>query len=87
MSVSTGTIAVQVHLFARYAEVLGAETVPMSLPAGSTLRDVVERIRALPGGDLLPPSPLVARNMHQESYDTSLDDGDEVALLPPLAGG
>jgi molybdopterin converting factor small subunit len=30
---------------------------------------------------------MVARNRVQAQIDTPLEDGDEVAVLPPLAGG
>jgi molybdopterin synthase sulfur carrier subunit len=44
-------------------------------------------LRALPGGERLPPKPLCAVNLSQVRLDTPLNTGDELALLPPLAGG
>jgi molybdopterin converting factor small subunit len=41
----------------------------------------------MPGGDALPARPLLARNQAQAPADALLEDGDEVAVLPPLAGG
>ncbi len=41
----------------------------------------------VPVGAQLPPSPMVARNQVHAQLDTALEDGDEVAVLPPLAGG
>jgi molybdopterin converting factor small subunit len=48
---------------------------------------VVNHLRSLPGGDQLPPKPLCARNLAHASPDEPVADGDEIAILPPLAGG
>lgn len=87
----SGTIAsslrVRVLLFASYAESLGFETVELALETPATISDAVERLRSLPGGDRLPTRPLCALNLSQAKADVLLTDGDELALLPPLAGG
>lgn len=83
----TPTVPVRVMLFARYAEVLGRESVALELPAGSTVADAVAAIRSLPGGSLLPARPLVARAMAQVRAEAPLVAGDELALLPPMSGG
>ena len=83
----TPTVPVRVMLFARYAEVLGRESVALDLPAGSTVADAVAAIRCLPGGSLLPSRPLVARAMAQVRAEVPLAAGDELALLPPMSGG
>jgi molybdopterin converting factor small subunit len=41
----------------------------------------------LAGGDRLPPDPLAAVNRVHAFADHPVEDGDEVAFLPPLAGG
>jgi molybdopterin converting factor small subunit len=83
----TPTIPIRVMLFARYAEVLGRESVALELPAGSTVADAVAAIRGLPGGAILPTRPLVARAMAQVRAEVPLAAGDELALLPPMSGG
>ena len=40
-----------------------------------------------PNGHLLPEKPLVALNLEHVRDDRALTEGDELALLPPLAGG
>lgn len=80
-------MSVRVLLFARYAELLGRSSVELPLPAGARVRDVVAALRALPGGDALPAEPLVALGRRQASATDVVAAGDEVALLPPLAGG
>jgi len=83
----TPTVPIRVMLFARYAEVLGRESVALDLPAGSTVADAVAAVRSLPGGALLPARPLVARAMAQVRAEVPLTAGDELALLPPMSGG
>jgi molybdopterin converting factor small subunit len=52
-----------------------------------TVGAVLERIRALPGGDQLPARPLCALNLAHVGPETAVSPGDEIAILPPLAGG
>ena len=78
---------IRVLLFARYAELLGAERVELSAPAPLSVGDLLERVRALPGGSALPPTMLCAVNLRQATLSDPVAPGDEVALLPPLAGG
>ena len=87
MSVASEVVTVQVLLFARFAELLGAERLALELPRPASLQAVLDRLLAMPGGAGLPPRPLLARNRAQASPETQLEDGDEVAVLPPLAGG
>jgi molybdopterin converting factor small subunit len=87
MSVPPLTAPVRVLLFARYADLLGFETltlVPASVP---TVGAVVEHLRRLPGGDVIPARPLVALNLERASLEQPVGPGDEVAVLPPMAGG
>ena len=80
-------IRIHVLLFARYAEVLGTDAITLELPARATVADLVEALRRVPGGNALPPRPLCAVNLVQVTATTPLAAGDEVAVLPPLAGG
>ena len=86
-SPSTQIVNVRVLLFAGYAERLGLETVRVALPAIATVADALDHVRSLPGGERIPPKPLCAVNLTHAALDTRLFEGDEVALLPPLAGG
>ena len=80
-------ITVTTLLFASYADALGRSSVPLTLAAPATVGALVDHVRALPGADRLPPAPLVAVNAKYASVDHVLADGDEVALIPPVAGG
>jgi molybdopterin converting factor small subunit len=49
---------------------------------------VVRRVREdLPGARALPERPLAAVNMKHVKLEARVQSGDEVALLPPIAGG
>jgi molybdopterin synthase sulfur carrier subunit len=86
-STTASTLSVRVLLFARYAEILGFDAIELALDAPATVGDALERLRALPGGERLPPRPLCALNLSQTKTDALLSSGDELAILPPLAGG
>ncbi len=86
-STAAPTVTLRVLLFASYADTLGFDSVELSVKAPATVGDVLERLRALPGGDRLPPRPLCALNLAHVRADAPLSGGDELAILPPLAGG
>ena len=80
-------MVVTVLLFASYADAVGSPSVVLDLPAASTVRDLVRHLRAFPGADRLPPTPLVAVNERYAAPDAVIAPGDEVAVIPPVAGG
>jgi molybdopterin converting factor small subunit len=79
--------AIRVQLFARYADLLGTAQVDLPADGPTTVGDVLARLRALPGGSEIGAGALVAVNLRQARLDQSVSPGDQVALLPPLAGG
>ena len=80
-------MTIRVLLFASYADAYGAPVLPLELDAGSRVRDVLSTVRARPWASHLPPAPLVAVNAEYAELDQTLADGDEVAIIPPVAGG
>ncbi len=85
---STVTVpTVTVQLFASYAESFGDRTLKIPLEPGGTVGDLVRRIRSLPGAYALPESPRVAVNRKFATHDQLVGEMDEVALIPPVAGG
>jgi molybdopterin synthase sulfur carrier subunit len=78
---------VTVQLFASYAESFGETFLKISCEPGATVGDLIHRIRALPGAHVLPASPRVAINRKFASIEQRIDAGDEIALIPPVAGG
>jgi molybdopterin converting factor subunit 1 len=73
--------------FATYRDMAGTESIELDLPPGATAADLVRRLRANPGLERLPAEPALAVNEEYAPLTTRLADGDEVALLPPVAGG
>ena len=74
--------------FAQYRDMAGAEELPVELPEGARVADLVARLREERGGlSSLPAQPVVAVNMDYAPLATPLREGDEVAFIPPVAGG
>lgn len=77
----------QVLLFASYADAFGASVVSVSVPDAATVADVVVALRAMPGGDVLPERPVVAVDRRYTPGAVAVREGQEIALIPPVAGG
>ena len=79
---------VTVLLFAAHRERVGSGSAVVSLPDGSTVGTLLSELRARGGGwSDLPGMPAVAVNRRYAAEDSPLAHGDEVALIPPVAGG
>ena len=78
---------ITVQFFASYADRLGRSRIEFLLPEGSTVLDLARSIATLPGAELLPPHPLIAVNQTYAGPEAPLRCGDEVAVIPPVAGG
>jgi molybdopterin converting factor small subunit len=73
-------------VFASYADALGRGELALSLPPGATVGDCIAEVRKATGAGV-PPAPLVAVNRRYARADRVLVEGDEVAFIPPVAGG
>ncbi|HEY2849181.1 MAG TPA: MoaD/ThiS family protein [Gemmatimonadaceae bacterium] len=78
---------VRVLLFASYADAFGAPDVSVTIPDGATVRDLLARVKEMAAGHSLPPAPLIALNQEYATPSDRIRAGDEVALIPPVAGG
>ena len=78
---------VTVQLFASYAETFGNSRLEVPLQDGGTVADLIRSIRSLPAGSKLPDFPRVAVNRKLAGNDQPVGGSDEVALIPPVAGG
>ncbi len=79
---------VQARFFAAYRELTGASHTEVDLPEDATVADLIDALRARgPSFAALPPKPAVAVNLEYAPTDAGLRDGDEVAFIPPVAGG
>ena len=77
----------QVLLFASYAEAFGASVVTVTVPEAATSDDVVSALRELPGGQTLPADPVIAVDRRYIRGVVHVAPGQEIALIPPVAGG
>lgn len=81
-------MTITVLLFAGYAEALGRRSLGLTLPDGATVADALRGVTAaVARSGALPARPLVAVNEQYASLDQMLRSGDEVAIIPPVAGG
>jgi len=81
-------VTVRVLFFARLRELAGAERRDVSLEEGATLQELREQVmREVPAlAPLLERFPAVV-GAHLAPLTHRLKDGDEVAWIPPVAGG
>lgn len=79
---------VRVRLFAMQREIAGTRHVDLALADGASVEDAwAALVMRYPG--LAPGRAAVrfARNGAYTGADTVLEDGDEVAMIPPVSGG
>ena len=79
---------IRVRLFAIQRELAGAREVGLDLVDGATVADAWDALVAqhpalAPGRDFV----RFARNGTYADASTTLEDGDEVAMIPPVSGG
>ena len=79
---------VRLLFFAILRDITGKNNAEVSVEAGTRAADVWQTLRAqyAPLAAYVQP-PMVAINESYASADTVLRDGDELAFIPPVAGG
>lgn len=81
-------MTIHVLFFAAYRELLGRGDLTLEIPDESTVTDLLEILWDRGGPyAMLPARPVVAVNRDFSTMDRTLKDGDEVAFVPPVAGG
>jgi molybdopterin converting factor subunit 1 len=79
---------VTVRLFGAVRESVGAKELSVELPEGSRLGDLRERLATdHPVFDRFGERLAASINLEMARFDAPLHEGDEVAFLPPVAGG
>jgi len=79
---------VRTLFFAAYRDLLGTAQMDVEVGEGDTVSDLVAALRRRGAPyDGLPSAPAVAVNRTYAAGDVRLQDGDEVAFIPPVAGG
>jgi molybdopterin converting factor subunit 1 len=81
-------VRVTVQCFARLAELVGRREWRCEVPAPATIGDVWQAlVSTFPPAGAMSRSVSCARNAEFASMGTAVEDGDEVAFLPPVSGG
>ena len=79
-------MTIRVLLFASWADALGARSVDLELGDDATAGDVLAALDARSAGAGLP-RPALAVNRCKVPAHSRIARGDEVAIIPPVAGG
>lgn len=97
-----GMVKISVVFLGNYCLITGQGRVEMQLPGGSSVKDLIDKLAALYGGDfrgqLIDPGTgqvwsLMALAVNGEiinsveKFSRLLKTGDEVLFLPPALGG
>ena len=79
---------VTVRVFARLRELAGRDAWECDVPPGASVADVWQQV-ARDHDSLTPFGPVVsfALNSSFAPRTTRVQDGDEIAVLPPVSGG
>jgi molybdopterin converting factor subunit 1 len=79
---------VTVRLFARLREITGKSELSLELPDGQDARALWDDLtKEYPGLSPYRASVSCAVNEEYAKFTARLEDGDEVAFLPPVSGG
>jgi molybdopterin synthase sulfur carrier subunit len=78
----------KILLFGAFRDRMKTEALTVQLPAGATAGDVLKAVCGAEEEALRWQRCMrVAVNCKYVAHDAVLHDGDEVALIPPVAGG
>lgn len=78
---------IKILLFANLREQVGQGEFELELPAGSTITDALTALDDVTKTPLSQMGFMTAINRHYVLRITELNDGDELALIPPVSGG
>jgi len=82
------SLTVRTLFFASYRDLAGTPELPVELEEGARVQDLVQALRERGGGfSQLPEAPAVAVNRTYAPLSRPLAQDDEVAFIPPVAGG
>jgi molybdopterin synthase catalytic subunit len=79
---------VRLLFFATLKDIVGAREMQLDVPAGSTVADVLTHLEgSYPRMKDYRPVVLTAINEEYVERGARIEDGDEVAIFPPVSGG
>jgi molybdopterin converting factor small subunit len=82
------SMSVTVSFYSYFKDLTGCARTTESVPQGSTLSDLYERLSArFPKLAAMKKSTLMAVGVEYRERGYVLQEGDEVSLFPPVQGG
>lgn len=81
------TITIHVRCFSHVKQALQTDTLDLELPAGATTADAGKQLQELAKGQLDSVPFRMAVNKNFVNADHTLQNNDELALIPPVQGG
>ena len=79
---------ITLKFFARLRDLVGTNTLERQVASNITIAELIETLQAeFPQMARLMPHTAIALNQEFVDWQTQLNEGDEVAFLPPVSGG
>lgn len=80
-------ITVRIKVFSYLKDKIGESEFHLVLTNGSTVNECIKQINSLYSCDLSQEIFRIAINQSYQSENVLLNDGDELAFIPPVSGG
>ncbi|GAB7090174.1 MoaD/ThiS family protein [Halorubrum luteum] len=89
----------ELRFFATFREAVGGKTIPYEVDDDATVGDVLRSLEGkydgladqlIADGELAPQISVLKNGrevLHMDGLDTAIDDGDQLSIFPPVAGG
>ena len=78
---------ITVKFFASLREAVGADKIGLELADGTSVGDMLARLIEKYPDVKGHQNIIIAVNRKYQNLETILQDGDEVAIMPPISGG
>ena len=78
---------VNVKFFALGRELVGNSSLEIEMNENDNIKNLIDRLHKEHPKFKELKSFLVAVNMEYADFEKSLNDGDEIAIIPPVSGG
>lgn len=84
-------MTISILFFAHLRELAKTDSIEMELGAINTVRDLLNEMSGTVPQELIDAlrdeTAMVSVNQRYAGWNASVDDGDEIGLLPPVSGG
>jgi MoaD family protein len=81
-------LKIRLKFFALYRDIVGKSEVEMEIERGWKVKDLVDKVlEDFPALKKFRDDIVVSVNRNYSSEDTSINEGDDVAIFPPVGGG